>query len=225
MQLVLFDVDGTLVDSQAGIVECMRATFAEFGAPEPEADAVRGIIGLSLDHAIERLLEGRAGDVAAMTELYKRNWLVAQARPELAARFYDGMRELLDVLAARDDLLLGIVTGKSLRGVKHLVETHGLERHFQTVRTADDCPSKPHPAMVLECCAETGMQPGDTLVIGDTVFDMEMAGNAGARAIGVGWGYHEAEALRRAGALDVVRSAAGIADCLRQDLQGTKQDA
>jgi phosphoglycolate phosphatase len=169
------------------------------------------MIGLSLDDAFARLLDGTEADIAAMREAYKQSWLQVQARPELAARFFAGMRELLDTLAARDDMLLGIVTGKSRRGVSHLIEMHGLERHFQTRRTADDCPSKPHPAMVLECCAETGIEPRDTFVIGDTVFDMEMARNAGAGAIGVGWGYHDAEALRRAGASTIAQTADEIA--------------
>ena len=214
MRLVLFDVDGTLVDSQAAIVECMQLTFEAHGRLVPDAGAVRGIIGLSLDHAIARLLGGQPGDVAAMTAFYKDNWIAVQSRPELAARFFAGMRELIDVLAARDDLLLGIVTGKSRRGVDHLIETHGLQRHFQTRRTADDCPSKPHPAMVLECCSETGVSPGDAIVVGDTDFDVTMALAAGASAIGVGWGYHDAQALLDAGATCVAQTVDELAGFL-----------
>ena len=214
MQLVLFDVDGTLVDSHAAIDECMRRTFAEFGHDAPSSLAVRGIIGLSLERAFETLLEGGKGDAAAMAARYKQKWPVVQGDPVYTSRFFDGMRELLDAFAARDDLLLGIVTGKSRRGVDHLIETQGLQRHFQTVRTADDCPSKPHPAMVLECCDETGISPGAALVIGDTTFDIEMARNAGADAIGVGWGYHEAEALRNAGASAIAETANELAALL-----------
>ena len=149
-----------------------------------------------------------------MTAFYKDNWIAVQSRPELAARFFAGMRELIDLLAARDDLLLGIVTGKSRRGVDHLIETHGLQRHFQTRRTADDCPSKPHPAMVLECCSETGVSPGDAIVVGDTDFDVTMALAAGAGAIGVGWGYHDAQALLDAGATCVAQTVDELAGFL-----------
>ncbi|MEC9342811.1 MAG: HAD-IA family hydrolase [Pseudomonadota bacterium] len=217
MRLVLFDVDGTLVDSQAAIHACMDATFAAFGHEAPPPAAVKGVIGLSLDRAIERLLDGRDGDPSAMSVSYKDRWPGMQGRPDLQVRFFDGMRNLLDVLAAREDLILGVVTGKSRRGVAHLVESHGLEHHFLTRRTADDCPSKPHPAMVRECCDETGIAPAQTVVVGDTTYDMAMARAAGAGAIGVGWGYHEGAALRRAGASMVVETAKELAECLCVD--------
>ena len=90
---------------------------------------------------------------------------------------------------------LGIVTGKSRRGVERLLATNGFGNCFVVSRCADDCPSKPHPAMVLECCDQTGIAPINTLVVGDTSFDMEMAASAGAAAIGVSWGYHPLEKL------------------------------
>ena len=120
------------------------------------------------------------------------------------------MRELLATLSQHEELALGMVTGKSRRGIEALISAHGLERTFLTARTADDCPSKPHPAMVLECCAETGIEPASTVVIGDTGFDMEMARAAGARPLGVGWGYHPREALTAAGAERVAETADDI---------------
>ena len=107
-------------------------------------------------------------------------------------------------------MILGVVTGKSRRGVAGLIETHGLERVFTTIRTADDCPSKPHPAMVIECCAETGIDPEMTTVVGDTGFDMQMARSAGAHALGVGWGYHARDELVSAGASAIAEAAADI---------------
>ena len=214
MTLVLFDVDGTLVDSQAAIHECMRRTFVEFGQTEPDIAAVRSIIGLSLDHAIDALLGGMQADIGAMSAFYKDNWLTVQALPEYEARFFDGMRELLDELASRDEVLLGLVTGKSRRGIARMIELHGLDTMFVATRTADDCPSKPHPAMVLECCAETGVGPDRTTVIGDTAFDMQMAIAAGADAIGVGWGYHPTEELIEAGAGAVAKRASEITGLL-----------
>jgi phosphoglycolate phosphatase len=122
---------------------------------------------------------------------------------------------MLEDMRRRDDLVLGMVTGKSRRGVRSIVETHGFDGVFMTVRTADDCPSKPHPAMVLECCAETGIEPGETVVIGDTVYDIDMARSAGARAIGVSWGNHDAERLKAAGADRLARTPGELAALLK----------
>lgn len=210
MQLVLFDVDGTLIDSHVVIHECMRRTFAAFDRDAPAPEAVRAIIGLSLDNAIGTLL-GETGDhIPSMSAHYKQNWVLIQKEPRFASAFFPGMRDLLTDLSARDEVVLGIVTGKSRRGIEALVAAHGLHNTFTTVRTADDCPSKPHPAMVLECCAETGIAPAVTTVVGDTGFDMEMARAAGARAIGVGWGYHPREALTEAGAAAIAETADDI---------------
>lgn len=225
MQLVLFDVDGTLIDSQAVIHECMRRTFVAFGQAEPSKDAVRAIIGLSLDHAIARLLGAGPDDVGALTGHYKETWMAIQAEPGFASPFFPGMRELLDDLSGRDEIVLGIVTGKSRRGVAGLVAAHGLDRVFMTMRTADDCPSKPHPGMVFECCAETGIDPSRTTVIGDTGYDMEMARSAGARAIGVDWGYHPAEELTAAGAVLVARTAGDLLALLAAEPSTWSPDA
>ena len=117
---------------------------------------------------------------------------------------FPGIRALIDEIGPREDLLIGAVTGKSRRGLNLIMETHGFDRYFVVGRTADDCPSKPHPAMVTECCDETGMRAADTLVIGDAIYDMEMAKAAGATAIGVSWGYASVEELRKAGADAIV---------------------
>jgi phosphoglycolate phosphatase len=116
---------------------------------------------------------------------------------------FPGILELMNTLQGRDEIILGAVTGKSRRGLDSVRETHGFK--FVASRTADDCPSKPHPAMVTECCDETGMQPADTLVIGDAIYDMQMAKAAGATAIGVSWGYASVTELKEAGA-DVIVS-------------------
>jgi phosphoglycolate phosphatase len=107
-------------------------------------------------------------------------------------------------------VLIGAVTGKSRRGLVHVLETHGFAPDFVVSRTADDCPSKPHPAMVTECCSETGMNPADTIVIGDAIYDMQMAKAAGATAIGVSWGYASVEDLVAAGADAIVYRPAEI---------------
>ena len=212
MKLALFDCDGTIVDSAAVIHACMERTFDDFELVRPELAHTKSIIGLTLDIAIARLL-GRPVDaeVAAMTARYKEHFLLYRQSGAALEPAYDGLLALIAALAARDDVILGVVTGKSRRGLDAILAHHGLSTSFFTTRTADDCPSKPHPAMVLECCAEAGIEPARTTVIGDAVYDMQMAVNAGARAIGVSWGYGPVEALRTAGAAEVVNQADEIA--------------
>ena len=113
---------------------------------------------------------------------------------------FPGALEALDELAARDDVLLGIATGKSRRGVDAIMNLHDLHGRFVTIQTADNHPSKPHPSMVATAIAEAGVLPQRTVMIGDTTYDMEMAKAAGARAIGVSWGYHPSESLLATGA-------------------------
>ncbi len=212
MKLALFDCDGTLVDSAGIIHRCMERTFAEVGLPQPTQAETKQIIGLSLNLALENLLAGKAEtDIPALVALYKDHFVAMRAEPDFHEPLFEGIQEMLFEMRHREDLVLGMVTGKSRRGVLAISATHGFDGMFMTVRTADDCPSKPHPAMVLECCAETGIEPADTVVIGDTVYDIEMAAKAGARAIGVSWGYHDTERLLAAGAERIIQTPGELA--------------
>ncbi len=204
MRLVLFDCDGTLVDSQHVIVACMEATFADHGLAPPPRREILGIVGLSLPQVFQTLLDADSpARGAAMVETYKDHFLhYRQSGP--VEPLYPSADRVVAALAAREDVLIGIVTGKSRRGVKAVLGHHDLIDHFVTVQTADDAPSKPHPGMVHQAMAETGADPADTVVIGDTTYDMEMARAAGATAIGVGWGYHAADLLPGAGAETVL---------------------
>ncbi|MCM2563216.1 HAD-IA family hydrolase [Lutimaribacter sp. EGI FJ00015] len=192
LRLVLFDVDGTLVDSQGDIVASMTAAFGALGHPVPPRDAVLGIVGLSLPEAMARLAPGLGPDIhAQMVAAYKDSYVALRATKGVASSpLYPGALAALQALAGRDDVLLGVATGKSRRGLDALFDSHGLRGTFVTEQVADHHPSKPHPSMVLTAMAETGVEPRDTVVIGDTVFDMEMAQAAGVHGIGVGWGYH-----------------------------------
>lgn len=201
MKLVLFDVDGTLVDSQAIIHASMVDTFETYGYLPPALEDTKSIVGLSLNLAISKLLDREMDTrTAAMTDHYKRVYLELVKQPEYESKLFSGTRAMLDEVARTDDVLIGLATGKSRAGIVRLLDDHELHDHIITSRCADDCPSKPHPAMVLECCAEVGIEPSDTCVIGDTTFDMQMSRSAGATAIGVSWGYHPVEQLEQAGA-------------------------
>lgn len=204
------------MDSQAVIYEAMGIVFCRFGYPEPAPAATRSVIGLTLDLAIATIM-GREIDseIQAMALEYREVWIELSVRQNMKCRPYEGMAALVRSLAGREDCLLGIVTGKSRRGVEELMSSADFGNCFVTSRCADDCPSKPHPAMVLECCGETGIHPTSTLVIGDTSFDAEMARAAGARMIGVSWGYHPVPRLREAGAELVAGSPAHLAQAIQ----------
>ena len=203
MKLAVFDVDGTLVDSQALIIGAMAQAMEGAGLPVLDRDQVLSIVGLSLPLAVATLLpdqpEARQNEVVAG---YRAAFMSRRMDDE--APLYPGARACLDALAGRDDLLLGIATGKSRRGLDAMLDHHGLRGHFVTLQTADNHPSKPSPAMLLAACDEAGVDPAKAVMIGDTTFDMQMALNARAAALGVDWGYHPATALRQ---LDIVVAA------------------
>jgi len=211
-KLLLFDCDGTLVDSADIIHRCMELTFADFGKPAPALAVTKSIIGLTLHLAIARMLAvGVDAEIHAMTARYKLHFMAHRESGGTLEPAYDGMLAAVETLACRPDTVLGIVTGKSRRGLDAILAHHSLTGRFAPIRTSDDCPSKPHPAMVLECCGEAGIAPADTYVIGDAVFDMQMARSAGATAIGVSWGYGASAELRAAGAHHVVDHASALA--------------
>lgn len=211
MKLILFDADGTIVDSQAIIHEAMRLCFHRFEKDEPHISQTRSVIGLTLDRAIATVLQKDIdAEVDAMAGEYREIYLSLLNRPELESAPFAGMTDIVRTLAGRSDVLLGLVTGKSRRGVRRMIEANGFGGCFMTIRCADDCPSKPDPAMVSECIDEAGVTPADTLVVGDTTFDMQMARAAGATGVGVNWGYHNGEQLIGAGAAFLARDTADL---------------
>lgn len=212
MRLVIFDVDGTLVDSQATILAAMGDAFAALGRePLPRA-RILSIVGLSLPVAVAELLpEEDAARQQLFEAAYKSGFAARRAAGagETAAPFYPGALEAVATLET-EGYLLAIATGKSRRGLTHLLEGHGLTHRFLSTQTADDAPSKPAPGMVLNCLAETGVEARDAVVIGDTEFDMAMGRAAGARALGVTWGYHPTDRLIGGGAEGVIECFADL---------------
>jgi phosphoglycolate phosphatase len=208
-KLALFDCDGTMVDSQANICASMDQAFEKHGLVPPDHHQVRRIVGLSLLEAVARLFpEGDEKIVAAVTQSYKDGFIELRQAGGLHEPLYDGLLQTLEELEA-SGWVLGVATGKSDRGLRHVLETHGLADRFVTLQTADRHPSKPHPAMVELAMAEAGAAPETTAMIGDTSFDMAMAVNAKVRPVGVDWGYHDEHELIDAGA-EIV--AANMAD-------------
>jgi phosphoglycolate phosphatase len=197
----MFDMDGTLIDTQALIAEHMATTFAEADLPVPTPGQVRRIIGLSLPKAMLQLL-GRQ-DVELAEQLagrYRAHYRASLVSAEGREGLFPGARDALDELKGQMGTVLGIATGKGLSGVHRLTELHGIAGHFSTLQTPDHNPSKPHPGMMLRAMEEIGAKKHQTVIIGDTTFDMEMGKSAGTKTIGVTWGYHHSDELRRAGA-------------------------
>jgi phosphoglycolate phosphatase len=208
VRLAVFDCDGTLIDSQVNILRAMRQSFERHALTPPADHEIRRVVGLSLVETMRVLLPGaEPGLHAALAQDYKQAFWRLRADKALDPEpLYDGIANLLDSL--RDGgWLLGVATGKSDRGLALALEHHGLAGHFITLQTADRHPSKPHPSMLWTALADAGAQPHQACIIGDTVFDMAMGANAGVRAIGVDWGYHEAAELVDAGAIGVALDA------------------
>lgn len=208
LRLVVFDVDGTLLDSAAQIVECAMRAFASEGLPKPEARDVRRTIGLSLEESLWRLTGGEAEP-----PLIER--LVAAVRREAIAMreaglgtggapLFDGARDALHRLNADPPTLLGVATGKGRKGLEHMLDQHDLRSLFITTHTAGEHPPKPNPDMMEAALRATGVSPHRAVMVGDTTFDVEMARGAGVISVGVAWGGHEREELMDAGAHSVI---------------------
>jgi phosphoglycolate phosphatase len=214
LRLIVFDVDGTLIDSQHHIVAAMTEAWAGLGLGTPLAADVRRIIGLSLVDACRMLLPWASPDLhRAVAEAYRDAFQALSLRPDLRDPLFPGAVEAMDRLEA-EGCVLGLATGKSRRGVARMLETHGLDGRFVTIQTPDDNPGKPDPAMLLRAAAETGVAVENVAMVGDTVYDVQMARAARALAIGVSWGYHAMEDLRLAGARLVLDGFDTLADHL-----------
>ncbi|NDV02245.1 HAD-IA family hydrolase [Pseudoroseicyclus tamaricis] len=210
MRLVIFDVDGTLVDSQSQIHAAMMRAFSSVGLEAPALPQVRAIVGLSLEVAMARLAPDHPAEThARLAQGYRTAYYEARVAGGAAsgAPLFPGAREALLALNAQPETLLAVATGKARRGLDAVIEAHDLHGLFVSRQTADTNPSKPHPAMVEACLSETGIDAAAAVMVGDTSFDMDMARAAGAAALGVTWGYHAPESL---GADRLVESFAAL---------------
>ena len=204
--LIVFDWDGTLLDSTALITRCIQSACADIGTPVPSDRDASYVIGLglaeALQHAAPQLRRERYPELAAR---YRHHYLANHA----SVLLFDGTLGMLQGLKARNHLL-GVATGKTRRGLDDALQTAQLKGLFDSTRTADETASKPHPRMLLELMREFGVAPARTLMVGDTTHDLQLAANAGAASIGVSYGAHEHGAVRGFDTCHVAHSTADL---------------
>jgi len=196
--LIVFDWDGTLMDSEAKIVRCMQAAAVDTGIPDPGADAIRDIIGLGLNEAMQVLFPEQVPvRRAELVERYRRHFLELDTT---GMPLFPGVTQGLTQLT-QQGYLLAIATGKARRGLDRILDETGMRHLFVSSRCADEAFSKPHPQMLEDILDQTGVEAGRTLMVGDTVYDMEMARSAKVAGLAVSYGVHARERLLDCGAL------------------------
>lgn len=207
LDLIVFDWDGTLMDSEARIVRCVQAAAADTGVADPGPAAIRRIIGLGLGEAIATLFPQQSPAARlALIERYRVHFL---ERDDTAMPLFPGVIEGLTGLAGRG-YLLAVATGKSRRGLDRVLDETGTRGLFVATRCADEAFSKPHPQMLDDILGTTGMTRQRTLMVGDTVYDMQMARSAGVAGLGVSYGVHARDELLENGALACLDSFAAV---------------
>lgn len=211
-ELLVFDWDGTLIDSIGRIVACTRETLRELELPVVADDRIRTAIGLGIREMVDRFLPGCSDQAfERIVAVYRRHWFETFSRhPALFA----GVRETLGELVGRG-YLLAVATAKSRKGLAQDLEGTGLASIFHATRTADEVHPKPNPAMLNEILDELGVRPAGALMIGDTVHDLQMAVNAGVAGLGVTCGSHSRSELEGVAALDYLEGVSQMPEWLR----------
>ncbi len=221
-RLAVFDIDGTLIDSQNSIVGAMADAWRANGKAPLSRETVLSVVGLPLLECITRLSPEEPPERhEILRDSYVESWTRKRESGALEEPMYPGALDALDELE-KLGWLLGISTGKSRRGLNSVLKTHPLDGRFVTYQTSDVSRGKPHPDMLLSAMDETGADKSATAMIGDTTFDILMARNAGTYAIGVDWGYHPTEELWAAGAHVVISDFGDLASTLATLMQGEK---
>ncbi len=212
IKLLVFDWDGTLMDSEVQIVTCMQAAIADLSLEPRSADQVKNIIGLGLHEAVTALYP-QADDslVVAMADRYRDHWLAGYQQSPL----FPGVEETLQFLKG-EGFQLAVATGKGRRGLDKVLSETGLTALFDATRCSDETRSKPHPLMLEQIMSELRIAPEQTLMIGDTEYDMEMACNAQAHPVAVSYGVHEWERLQRHAPLTCLDRITELSDWLAE---------
>jgi phosphoglycolate phosphatase len=192
IRLIVFDWDGTLMDSEEQIVSCLRAVIHDLSLEPLDDETLRNVIGLGLREAVDALVPGQdEGFCQTFVDRYRDHWFNSAG-----SSLFAGVGDMLEAFR-QQQLLLGVATGKSRRGLDRVLEETGLASRFDATRCADEAPSKPHPQMLLDLMDQLGVTPAQTIMVGDTEYDMEMATNAGAAKIAVTTGVHSEQRLSR----------------------------
>lgn len=198
LRCVIFDLDGTLLDSRALILHAMRAAFDAVGIDYPGDKTALSGVGLSMPVMMRHLLPDATVDARqSLIDAYREAFFSRRSALGAAetAPFFPGAKAVLEQLRAEDWTLMAIATGKSRRGLDSTLSGHGVDGWFQSTQTADEHPSKPHPSMIEAILRETGVAANRAVMVGDTSFDIDMAQAAGVAAIGVSWGHHTRDQL------------------------------
>lgn len=207
--LIVFDWDGTIIDSPRAIAECIRQAASDLGLEVPDAERASHVIGLGLHDAMRIAVPGLPSSrYAEFVDCYRHHF---RSRED-AMQLFPGMRELIEALAG--SRRLAIATGKSRRGLDRALQASALERYFCSSRCADETHPKPHPAMLLELMGELGVEPDGVLMIGDTSHDLEMARAAGVDALAVSYGAHPEPGLLACAPLGCVASVQDLREWL-----------
>jgi phosphoglycolate phosphatase len=213
-ELIILDWDGTLIDSSARIVEAVQSAVQIAGLPERDPQAIRQVIGLGMDEAIATLYPDLATeDRQRLMAVYREAF--AEAVANRPAPLFAGVAPTLSELEQRG-YLLAIATGKSRSGLHRDLAATGVFDRFVAARTVDECPSKPDPAMVNELLRELALPPAAALMVGDTVFDLEMARSAGLASIAVTWGAHDASQLEQGRPQACIERIGELPGCVRR---------
>ena len=213
--LIVFDCDGTLIDSGHNIVTAMREAWLLNGLKPPPTNAIRRIVGLKLGEAINQLMPPECDiELGILEQSYIDSFTEVRNRSDFTEPLYPGIRNCLKSLRALG-FQLGIATGKSRRGLLRTLKQHSLGAFFQVLKTADDGPGKPSPDILLDAMDEIGVEPKNTAMIGDTTYDIRLAINAAVKPIGVDWGYHDPIELKKAGASIIIEECGSLPATLR----------
>jgi len=214
VKLIVFDFDGTLVDSRSLILESHRIVFSKFRLPPPVPADCLSLVGKTLDLILAQLA-GPTAPIRDMVRAYDLLLPQLRADPFFAEKPFDGIADLLRDLSSTPDIVLGMATGHTSVTVAPALAALQWRDFFRTIQAADMAPSKPHPAMLFQALEATGVTPENAIFIGDTTYDMEMAQAASLRSIGVSWGYHNSDHLAAAGAAHVAFTVDELRDYVR----------